>query len=92
MVIRQGYSLPFPEFPPRCVLSNNCSTVRNLQFIQSAILELLEKQLIHVHDSPPHCVNPLTVVEGRIAPRSPPIEFAPTLCRVHPLTFRVRNP
>ena len=26
----------------------------------------------------------------RIAPRSPPIEFAPTLCRVRPHTFRVR--
>ena len=25
-----------------------------------------------------------------IAPRSPPIEFAPTLCRVRPHTFRVR--
>ena len=39
--------------------------MRNLQFVQSAILELLEKQLIQVHDSPPHCVNPLTVVEGK---------------------------
>ena len=65
MVIRQGYSLPLPEFPPRCVLSNNCSALRNLQFFQSVILELLEKQLVHVHDSPPHCVYPLTVMEVR---------------------------
>ena len=65
MVIRQGYYMPFPEFPPRCVLSNDCSALRNLQFVQSAILELLVKQLIHVHESPTHCVNPLTVVEGK---------------------------
>ena len=45
-IIRQGYSLPFSEFPPRCFQSNNRSALRNPQFVESAILELLEKQLI----------------------------------------------
>ena len=64
-IIRQGYSLPFSEFPPRCFLSNNRSALRNPQFVESAILELLEKQLINEHSFPPHCVNPLTVAEGK---------------------------
>lgn len=66
-IIRQGYSLPFCEFPIRCVLPNNRSALRNWieLFVQSAIIELLEKQLIHEHDSPPLCVIPLSVVEGK---------------------------
>ena len=64
-VIRQGYSLPFSEFPPLCFLSNNRSALTNPQFVESAILELLEEQLINEHSFPPHCVNPLTVAEGK---------------------------
>ena len=64
-IIRQGYSLPFSEFPPRCFQSNNRSALRNPQFVESAILELLEKQLINEHSFSPHCVNPLTVEEGK---------------------------
>ena len=64
-IIRQGYSVPFSEFPPRCFLSNNRSALRNPQFVESAILELLEKQLINEHSFLPHCVNPLTVAEGK---------------------------
>ena len=64
-IIRQGYPLPFSEFPPRYFLSNNRAALRNSQFVESAILELLEKQLINEHSFPPHCVNPLTVALGR---------------------------
>lgn len=64
-IIRQGYSLPFCEFPIRCVLPNNRSALRNPQYVQSAIIELLEKKLINEHDSPPLCVIPLSVVEGK---------------------------
>ena len=64
-IIRQGYSLLFSEFPPRCFLSSNRFALRNPQFFESAILELLEKQLINEHSFPSHCVNPLTVVEGK---------------------------
>ena len=41
------------------------SALRNPHFVESAILELLEKQLINEHSFPTHCVNPLTVAEGR---------------------------
>ena len=58
-IIRQGYSLPFSEFPPRCFLSFNRAALRNPQFLESAILDLLEKQLINEHSFPPQCVNPL---------------------------------
>ena len=49
-IIKQGFSLPFQVFPPRC-------------FVVSSILELLERQLIQEYSSPPHCVNPLTVAD-----------------------------
>ena len=64
-IIRQGYSVPLSEFPPRCFLSNNRSALRNPQFVESAILKLLEKQLINEHSFPPQFVNPLTVAEGK---------------------------
>ena len=63
-IIRQGYSLPFSEFPPRCFLSSNRAALRNPQFLESAILDLFEKQLINEHSFPPQCANPLTVAEG----------------------------
>ena len=37
-IIRQGYSLPFSEFPPRCFLSSNRAALRNPQFVESAII------------------------------------------------------
>ena len=43
-IIRRGYSLPFREFPTRCFLSNNRSALRNPQFVESSILELLQKR------------------------------------------------
>ena len=64
-IIRQGYPLPFSEFLPRCFLSNNRPALRNPQFVESAILELLEKQLINEHSFPPQCVNPLTDAVGK---------------------------
>ena len=64
-IVKQGYSLPFRVFPPRCFLFNNRSALKNPQFVQSAIVELLERRLIQEHSSPPHCVNPLTVAEGK---------------------------
>jgi len=63
-IIRQGYSLPFSEFPPRCFLSNNRFALRNPQFVESTILELLEERLIK-HSFPLHCANPLAVAEGK---------------------------
>ena len=64
-VIKHGYSLPFREFPPSCFLSNNRSALRNPQFVRDTILELLRRGLVEEHSSPPHCVNPLTVAEGK---------------------------
>ena len=63
-IVKQGYSSPFRVFPPR-FLFNNRPALRNPQFVQSAIVELLERRLIQEHSSPPHCVNPLTVAEGK---------------------------
>ena len=38
---------------------------RNSEFVGAAILELLKQGLIIEVNSPPHCVNPLSVAEGK---------------------------
>ena len=63
--IKEGYSLPFIKSPPPCFLKNNRSAFKNSQFVTSAILELLAQGLICEFANPPHCVNPLTVAEGK---------------------------
>ena len=64
-IVNEGYSLLFIELPPPCCLRNNRSALRNSQFVESAILELLTQGLIREVTTPPHCVNPLTVAEGK---------------------------
>ena len=63
--MNEGYSLPFAQLPPALFLRNNCSAFRNSEFVGAAILELLEQGLIIEVNSPPHCVNPLSVAEGK---------------------------
>lgn len=64
-IVNEGYSLPFAQLPPALFLRNNRSAFRNSEFVGAAILELLEQDLIIEVNSPPHCVNPLSVAEGK---------------------------
>lgn len=64
-IVNEGYSLPCAQLPPAFFLRNNRSAFRNSEFVGAAILELLEQGLIIEVNSPPHCVNPLSVAEGK---------------------------
>ena len=57
--------MPFVQLPPAFSLRNNRSAFRNSEFVKTAILELLEQGLITEVYYPPHCVNPLSVAEGK---------------------------
>ena len=64
-LIAGGYRLPLVRCPDKCYLRNNRSAVRHSQFVQEAISRLLLNDCIQEHYEPPHCVNPLSVAEGR---------------------------
>ena len=64
-IIREGYRLPFSEYPSKCCLRNNLSARRHGEFVAQAIIELLDNDCIVEHRNPPYCVNPLTVAEGK---------------------------
>ena len=64
-IIREGYRLPFGQYPSPCFLVNNKSSLDRPHFVQRAILELLANCCIQEHSASPFCVNPLSVVEGK---------------------------
>ena len=47
------------------LLFNNLSPLKHLDFVEEAVAELLHNHCITEHTSPPLCVNPLTVAEGK---------------------------
>ena len=64
-IITRGYRLPFARYPPPCFLANNRSAFKHPEFVSQAICELLENDYIVEHSTPPFCVNPLSVAEGK---------------------------
>ena len=64
-IIRRGYRLPFHDYPSPCHLRNNKSSLQHREFVSQAITELLSNACIIEHATPPFCVNPLTVAEGK---------------------------
>ena len=64
-IVKSGYILPFLSPPPPFYAKNNLSALRNKVFVDNAIHELLEKNLIQEIEHRPHCCNPLTVAEGK---------------------------
>jgi len=64
-VIREGYKLPFSEFPNPYFKKNNKSALQNEKFVETEILSLLDKGVIR---ELAHCqshVNPLTVASNK---------------------------
>ena len=57
--------LPFVQVPPTYFLRNNRSAFQNSVFVETAILELLEKRVISEVYCPPHCINPWSVAKGK---------------------------
>ena len=64
-MIREGYRLPFSEYPSCCFLKNNRSAFKHPNFVVEAIEELLFNNCIVEQEFPPHYVIPLTVAEGK---------------------------
>ena len=60
-VIRNGYKIPFIDFPPTKVFPNNASALKEKDFVSEAISDLLVTRCVGVLDYPPAIVNPLSV-------------------------------
>ena len=60
-VIRNGYKIPFIDFPPPKVCRNNGSALKEKEFVSEAISDFLGNRCVEVLDYPPAIVNPLSV-------------------------------
>ena len=61
-IIENGYKLPFLDIPPPARFNNNCSAVKNKDFVEAAILELLSSGRVEEVDCGSlQVVNPLSV-------------------------------
>ena len=60
-VIKEGYKIPFISTPPPRHYSNNASAVREADFVDQAIGELLADNPVEELSSRPAILNPLTV-------------------------------
>ena len=60
-VIKEGYKIPFISTPPPKHYSNNASALREADFVDQAIAELLADNRVEELSSPPVIRNPLTV-------------------------------
>jgi len=63
--VDQGYIIPFISKPPPFFAKNNQSSLRNPEFVETAISELLANNCIEEVSEPSFCCNPLTVAEGK---------------------------
>ncbi len=59
--IRDGYRLPFVQFPPRKDIKNNKSASMHSVFVQEAINELITSGRVLEVDQAPWVINPLSV-------------------------------
>ena len=64
-ILKHGHFLPFETFPPPSTEHNNKSSLRNKKFVEDSIRQLLLSGCIEQVTEVPHCVNPLTVAEGK---------------------------
>ena len=63
-IIQNGYQIQFVEPPPKMHAKNNLSALKNSDFVESAIKELLQFNVIEERDSVPFVVSPLSVAEN----------------------------
>ena len=63
-MIRDGYQIPFTSTPPSSFEKNNASAIRNSDFVESSLKELLADGRIREVSEVPYTVNPLSVSEG----------------------------
>lgn len=59
--IKYGYKIPFYSLPSKSILKNNCSALKESEFVKEAINDLLDRGLIEKCSHIPIVVNPLSV-------------------------------
>ena len=64
-VVENGYKIPFLTDPQQAFFKNNKSAISNSDFVEGAILELLDTGRIRETDTAPFIVNPLSVSTSR---------------------------
>ena len=60
-LIKSGYQIPFTQMPPSVILQNNRSALMHLDFVEQAILELLQSDRVIEICEHAFVVNPLSV-------------------------------
>ena len=60
-LIDSGYQIPFTQTPPSVILQNNRSALMRTDFVEQAILELLQSNRVIEISEPAFVVNPLSV-------------------------------
>ena len=65
-ILREGYRIPFFESPPESFSKNNISALKNMEFVEEAVFELLKSN--HVVQTPfkPWIVSPLSVSTNKL--------------------------
>ena len=63
-IIKNGYIFQFVEPPPKIHCKNNLSALKNAEFVESAIEELLSFNLIEERETPPPVISPLSVADN----------------------------
>ncbi len=58
--LKEGYVIPFKEFPPRYEEPNNASAIREMTSTYETVLDLKNSGVIKFTNEKPHCVSPLT--------------------------------
>ena len=61
LTLKEGYVIPFKEFPPKYEEPNNASAIREMTFTYETVLELKNSEVVKFTNEKPHCVSPLTV-------------------------------
>ena len=64
-LVKNEYKLPMTTIPPSCFSNNNKSALNHPEFVANAIGKLLDDGCITEVFSPPRCINPLTVAQGK---------------------------
>ena len=87
-MIRDGYQIPFTSTPPPSFEKNNGSALRNSDFVESSIQELLADGRIREVNEVPYTVNPLLVSEGEKPRLVLDFKKYQSLRSVHKITIR----
>ena len=65
-ILREGYRIPFFESPPESFSKNDISALRNMEFVEEAVIELLKSNRVVQTPFKPWIVSPLSVSTNKL--------------------------